>query len=66
MRNRAKVCRWRAQNRGGPSGGQSKEVPIDVFFKKILSVRDSLRVLELKIIITPNFSQEERLSFLPT
>ena len=32
-----------------PQEGQSKEIPVDVFFKKILAVRESLRVLEQKL-----------------
>ena len=41
----------------------SKEVPVEVFFKKVLSVRDSLRVLEQKINGNTALSQEDKASF---
>lgn len=42
--------------------GQSKEIPIDVFFKKLLTVRDSLRVLEQKINNHKNLLPEEKIN----
>ena len=42
---------------------QSKEIPIEVFFKKLLSVRDSLRVLEQKINSNESLSQTEKVNF---
>jgi len=41
---------------------QSKEIPVEVFFKKILTVRDSLRVLEQKLNGSP-LSGEEKATF---
>lgn len=43
--------------------GQDKEIPIEVFFKKILTVRDSLRVLEQKLNTSKSISQEEKVNF---
>lgn len=43
--------------------GQDKEIPIEVFFKKILTVRDSLRVLEQKLNSSKTLSAEERVNF---
>ena len=42
---------------------QSKEIPLEVFFKKLLTVRDSLRVLEQKLNNSSNLSAEEKASF---
>jgi hypothetical protein len=42
---------------------QSKEIPLEVFFKKLLTVRDALRVLEQKLNSHPNLSQTEKSSF---
>ena len=42
---------------------QDKEIPMEVFFKKILTVRDSLRVLEQKINTSKTMSAEERVNF---
>lgn len=42
---------------------QSKEVPIDLFFKKITSVREKLRVLEQKVNNHPALSIEDRAEF---
>ncbi|MFW7379234.1 MAG: hypothetical protein ACOH5I_10535 [Oligoflexus sp.] len=41
---------------------QSKEIPIEVLFKKLISIRESLRVLEQKINTNPSLSQEDKLS----
>lgn len=42
---------------------QEKEIPLDVFIKKIVTVRDSLRVLEQKINTHKKLSPEEKLTF---
>jgi hypothetical protein len=42
---------------------QPKEVPIDVFFRKIVGIRDSLRVLEQKINSHPQLSMEDKTNF---
>lgn len=42
---------------------QPKEVPLNVFFKKITSVREKLRVLEQKLNNHPSLSNEEKLEF---
>jgi hypothetical protein len=42
---------------------QSKEVPLDAFFKKITSVREKLRVLEQKLNNHPALSNEEKIEF---
>lgn len=41
---------------------QSKEIPIDVFFRKLIHARDSLRVLEQKITSHESLSSDEKLS----
>jgi hypothetical protein len=40
---------------------QAKEVPIEAFFKKIVGIRDRLRVLEQKINAQPTLALEEKL-----
>ena len=47
----------------GSEATQSKEVPIEVFLKKIISIRDKLRVLEQKLNAHPTLSPEEKLEF---
>ena len=45
----------------GKDGTQPKDVPIDAFFKKLIAVRDRLRVLEQKLNAHPTLSPEEKL-----
>jgi hypothetical protein len=46
-----------------PKEGESKSVPLDVFFRKITSVRDNLRVLEQKINSHAQLTIEDKASF---
>lgn len=45
----------------GKAGTQEKVVPIESFFRKIVVVRDRLRVLEQRINGHPKLSDEDRL-----
>jgi len=45
----------------GKTETQSKEVPIEAFFKKLIGVREKLRVLEQKLNNHPSLSPEEKL-----
>lgn len=45
----------------GKSDTQSKEIPLDIFFKKIIGVRERLRVLEQKINNLPDIPPEAKL-----
>ena len=44
----------------GKAGTQEKVVPIDAFFRKIVGVRDKLRVLEQRINAHGKLSDEEK------
>lgn len=44
----------------GKEGVQEKRVPIEVFFKKVVSLRDKLRVLEQKINGHSKLSEEDK------
>ena len=45
----------------GKTGTQDKTVPIDAFFRKIVGVRDKLRVLEQRINTHPKLDDADRL-----
>ena len=45
----------------GKPGTQEKIVPIDIFFRKIVGVRERLRVLEQRINAHPKLTDEDRL-----
>ncbi len=47
--------------RPGRAGTQEKVVPIENFFRKIVGVRDRLRVLEQRINSHPKLADEDRL-----
>ena len=47
--------------RPGKAGTQEKIVPIDAFFRKIVTVRDRLRVLEQRINNHPKLADSDRL-----
>ena len=56
--------RWQGGNiviNAGKPDVKPKEIPIEVFFKKIIGVREKLRVLEQKINNHPNLSQADKL-----
>ncbi|MBC7171124.1 MAG: hypothetical protein H5U40_01785 [Polyangiaceae bacterium] len=55
--------RWRGGElvlKPGKAGTQEKSLPLDVFFKKIVMVREKLRVLEQKLNSHPGFAQDEK------
>jgi hypothetical protein len=45
----------------GRDEAQAKDIPIETFFKKLVGVRDRLRVLEQKINSHPSLAGEEKL-----
>jgi superoxide dismutase len=45
----------------GKEDTQAKEIPIEVFIKKIIGVREKLRVLEQKINNHPNLDAADKL-----
>jgi len=45
----------------GKAGTQEKTIPIEVFFRKVVGVRERLRVLEQRINAHPKLSDEDRL-----
>ncbi len=47
----------------GKPGLQEKEIPVETFFKKIVMVRDRLRVLEQQINASDKLSDAEKVSF---
>jgi hypothetical protein len=40
---------------------QAREIPMEMFFKKVTSVREKLRVLEQKLNNSPSLTSEEKL-----
>ena len=56
--------RWRGGQlvlKPGKGGAQEKAVPIEAFFRKIVAVRDKLRVLEQRINAHPKLDDADRL-----
>jgi hypothetical protein len=45
----------------GKAGTQEKVVPIEIFFRKIVAVRERLRVLEQRINAHPKLGDDDRL-----
>jgi hypothetical protein len=46
----------------GKEGTQEKRVPIEALFRKIIGIRDKLRVLEQKVNSHPKLSEEDKLT----
>lgn len=46
----------------GDSGLKEKEIPIDVFFNKIVMLRDRLRVMEQRINAHDKLSNEDKIN----
>lgn len=56
--------KWKGGNlimEPGDTALQSKEVPIDTFFHKIVMLRDRLRVMEQKINSSKNLDEQEKI-----
>ena len=56
--------RWAGGTLGlipGKADTQARDVPIEAFFKKLVQVRDRLRVLEQKVNAHPALAAEEKL-----
>lgn len=56
--------KWKGGNlilEPGDTALQSKEVPIDTFFHKVVMVRDRLRVMEQKINSSKNLDEQEKI-----
>jgi len=56
--------RWRGGEvilKPGKEGTQEKAVPIDVLFKKIVGIRDKLRVLEQKVNASKGLAEDEKI-----
>ncbi|MCK0179946.1 hypothetical protein MWU50_11630 [Flavobacteriaceae bacterium S0862] len=56
--------KWKGGNlilEPGDTALQSKEVPIDIFFHKIVMLRDRLRVMEQKINSSKNLDEQEKI-----
>jgi hypothetical protein len=55
--------RWQSGNlilQPGDSGTQSKEIPLETFFHKIVMIRNNLRVLEQKVNSSEKLSEAEK------
>jgi hypothetical protein len=46
----------------GKAGTQEKAIPVDIFFRKIIGVREKLRVLEQRINSHPKLDDADRLA----
>jgi hypothetical protein len=56
--------RWRGGEvviKPGKEGTQEKAVPIDMLFKKIVGIRDKLRVLEQKVNASKGLAEDEKI-----
>ena len=56
-------ARWQSGNlilQPGDSGAQSKEIPLETFFHKIVMIRNNLRVLEQKVNANEKLSDADK------
>lgn len=56
--------RWRGGQlvlKPGKAGAQEKTIPVEAFFRKIVAVRDKLRVLEQRINTHPKLDDVDRI-----